>query len=271
MAPLRFGLHAIGLLAPGFDDLSELRGAIRAGVPPTDDVPTPLPAPAGLPANERRRASQAVRLVLACAERALADSPFAAAELRTVCATDEGAGEVSLRMLETLATDRQVSPLVFPNSVYNAPSGNLSIAHGNREAANVVSFGCESFASGLLCAVVDASADHRPVMLVSYDPAMPEPLAELQPVSRSTGCAWILAADGVPTENPPMARFELSLVDPAQAPASPLPGWLAPWWAGHSSASAFAALGLLEAPAGSRFSMSLGGRTLVLDRLGDGA
>ena len=271
MDGLRFDLYATGLVAPGLDSLQALRDAVRAGVPPAADAPAPLPAPAGLPANERRRASQAVRLVLACVDRALADSPFAGDELRTVCATDEGAGEVSLRMLEALATDRQVSPLVFPNSVYNAPSGNLTIAHGNREPANVVSLGLESFASGLLCAVVDARADRRPVMLVSYDPALPEPLNELLPISRSTGCAWILAAEGVEAGTSPLARMELSLADPAQAPASPLPGWLDAWWAGHSSASAFAALGLVEAPAGSRFHMPLGGRTLVLRRLGAGA
>lgn len=267
MNPLRFGLYAAGIHAPGLDTLAALRLATREGVPAETLAPAALPAPAGLPANERRRASQAVRLVLACVERALVDSPFAADELRVVCATDEGTGEVCLQMLESLATNRQVSPLAFPNSVQNAPSGNLSIAHGNREPGSVVSFGLESFASGLLCAVVDATADRRPVMLVSYDPAMPEPLAELLPVTRPTACAWILAADGVAGKAAPLARFELALADPAAAPASPLPAWLPAHWAAHSSARAIAALGLLEAPATARMHLPLGGRTLVLNRV----
>ena len=114
-----------------------------------------------LPANERRRASQAVRLALACIEQALQASPFPVETLRSVFATDEGTGEVCQQMLEALATTRQVSPLLFPNSVHNAPSGYFSIAWRNRQPATVVSLGLESFASGLLCAVTEAHG-HRP-------------------------------------------------------------------------------------------------------------
>lgn len=268
MGTLRFALHAAAVLAPGLDTLAALRLASRQGQPVARVEAAPLPAPACLPANERRRASQAVRLALACVERALADSPFAADTLRTVCATDEGTGEVCLQMLEALATDRQVSPLAFPNSVQNAPSGNFSIAYGNREPGSVVSFGIESFASGLLCAAVDATLDPRPVMLVSYDPAMPEPLAELLPVTEPTACTWIVAADGLGgAAGAPLARFELQLADRREVPASPLPAWLPAHWSAHSSARAIAALGLLEAPAATRFNLPLGERTLVLARL----
>jgi hypothetical protein len=76
-----------------------------------------------LPANERRRASQVVRLTQACIEQALRDCPFPAGSLRSVFATDEGTGEICRQVLEAVATTREVSPLVFANSVQNAPSG----------------------------------------------------------------------------------------------------------------------------------------------------
>src|SRR5690606_32060442 len=116
-------------------------------------------------------------------------------------------------------------------------------------------------------AVVDATVDHRPVLLVSYDPAMPEPLAEPLPVVQPTACAWILAVDDIVADMAPLAHFELSLVDPGEAPASPLPAWLPAQWSAHSSARAIAALGMIEAPPTTRFHLPLGERTLVLRRI----
>jgi hypothetical protein len=85
--------------------------------------------------------------------------------LRSVFATDEGTGEVCQQMLEALATTRQLSPLLFTNSVHNAPSGYFSIAGATSSRPPWSASGLESFACGLLCAVTDAIASRQPVLL----------------------------------------------------------------------------------------------------------
>ncbi|MDB5957029.1 beta-ketoacyl synthase chain length factor [Ramlibacter sp.] len=266
MKPLSFRLHAAGVLAPGLTSLVDLRLACRGEQCIAADTPLALPAPPQLPAAERRRASQAVRLTLACVAQALADSPFDPAELRSVFATDEGTGEVCQQMLQTLATTRQLSPMLFTNSVHNAPSGYFSIGWQNRQAATVVSLGLESFACGLLCAVTDAVASGRPVLLAVCDPAMTAPLAEVLPVVHGTAAAFVISAGEAHASAPALGRFRMLLQAASQAPASPLPDWLPRDWHGNSSARALAALGLLESAGGSALHFSFGSQSLSLWR-----
>lgn len=267
MSSLRFDLHAAGVLAPGLASLADLRAACRDGRLPAATEPFQPPAPTVLPANERRRASRVVRLALACIEQTLQASPFRVETLRSVFATDEGTGEVCQQMLETLATTRQVSPLLFPNSVQNAPSGYFGIAWRNRQSATVASLGMESFASGLLCAVTEAMATGQPVLLVAYDPAMTAPLDELLPVTEPVATAWIIGA-GVrgPDVPPPLASFTLELGQAGDAAPVPLPAWLPAHWAAISSARSLLALGLLEAAPGTVLHLTLGRQRMALCR-----
>jgi hypothetical protein len=265
MTNLSFRLHAAGVLAPGLASLRELR-AVSSGAATYKSTALKLPSPALLPAHERRRASEPVRLVLACIEQALEACPFSAKDMQSVFATDEGTGEVCQKMLDTLATTRQVSPLMFPNSVLNAPAGYFSIAWRNEQPATVVSLGLESFASGLLCAVTEAAAAARPVLFVVYDPAMTSPLCELLPVEESTASAWIISSGPVDGAAPVLCTFSMALEPAGTQSATPLPAWLPASWAAHSSARGLAALGLLEADAGTPCRFSLGGQMLTLQR-----
>ena len=263
---LQFDLFAAGVLAPGIDTLADLFALSRSAM--ASGASAALPAPDALPANERRRASQVVRLTLACAERALASSPFPVEHLRMVFASDEGTGEVCQQMLETLSTTRLVSPLLFHNSVHNAPSGYFSIAHRNRQSATSVSMGTQSFAAGLLCAATEACSTGQPVLLLAYDPPMSAPLSTLLPVTQATASAWVIAAGGGPASIP-MASFALSLhacADGAQPPRLP---WLPSAWAFNSSADSFEALCLLDDDAPQRrvCDFRLGAQLLRLERL----
>jgi hypothetical protein len=262
MSSLSFRLHAAGVLAPGLASLAELR-AIAKGAAPYVPSELKLPTPAQLPSHERRRASQPVRLVLACMEQALASSPFPADTMRSVFATDEGTGEVCQQMLDTLATTRQVSPLLFPNSVLNAPSGYFSIAWRNERPATVVSLGLDSFASGLLCAVTEAMSTGEPALLVVYDPAMTAPLSELLPVHEATASAWIISTGAAHADAPAMGEFDMTL-EPASANGpSLLPSWMPASWLAHSSARGLAALCLLDDGA-APLRLSLGAQVLTL-------
>lgn len=245
MSRLSFDLHAAGVLAPGLGCLDDLRAACRSGQLLEAVPPAVLPSPDVLPANERRRASQVVRLTLSCIEQALRSSPFEADLLRSVFATDEGSGEICQQMLEALVTTRQISPLLFSNSVLNAPSGYFCIGYRNRQSATVVSVGLESFAAGLVCAVTEASSSGQPVLLVSYDAKMTPPLDELLPIGDSTASAWVLSA-GMEQQAPKLASFEVDIAEARDANPAPLPGWIPASWRSQSSSFAFAALGLLE-------------------------
>lgn len=269
MTSLSFRLHAAGVLAPGLASLAQLR-AVCSGAAAYVPAPLQLPSPARLPAHERRRASQPVRLVLACIEQALEGCPFPGGDLRSVFATDEGTGEVCQQMLQALATTRQVSPLLFPNSVLNAPSGYFSIAWRNEQPATVVSLGLESFASGLICAVAEAVAAARPVLLVAYDPAMTPPLSEMLPVHEATASAWIISSGPADGPAPALCTFRMTLAPAGTQSATPFPQWLPASWAASSSARGLAALGLLEAEAGTPCRLSLGSQILTLERTPEG-
>lgn len=270
MTSLSFRLHAAGVMAPGLASLPQLR-AVSSGAAPYVPAPLQLPSPAALPAQERRRASQPVRLVLACIEEALEGCPFPGADLRSVFATDEGTGEVCQQMLQALATTRQVSPLLFSNSVLNAPSGYFAIAWRNHQPATVVSLGLESFASGLLCAVAEAAAAAVPVLFVTYDPAMTPPFSELMPVHDATASAWIISSGPANEAAPALGSFSMTLAPAGAQSATSLPQWLPESWAANSSARGLAALGLLEVEAGTPCRLSLGSQILTLTRKQEGA
>jgi len=263
---MRFDLFAAGALAPGVGSLDELL-ALHRGEHTPDATTLQLPSPQALPANERRRASQVVRLTLACAEQALKASPFAIDQLRMVFASDEGTGEVCQQMLESLATTREVSPLVFHNSVHNAPSGYFSIGYQNRQSALSVSLGRESFASGLLCAVTEACSSGQPVLYLSYDAPMPQPMRSLLGVEHLSATAWIIAASGLVSHSV-LGSFELSLQQPSGVSDDDVAAWsrLPAAWAGNSSAQGFVALSLLGEEGGA-CEFPLGAQRLHLARV----
>ena len=271
MNELRFKLHAVGIIAPGITCLEDLLAAARANSRLDAAPVAPLPVPTLLPANERRRSSQVVRLALACVEQAARQSPFSIDTLRAVFATDEGTGEISQQMLEVLATTRQVSPLLFANSVHNAPSGYFSIAWSNRQPATVVTLGQDSFASGLLCAVSEALTEKQPVLLVVYDPAMTSPMDELLPVREAVATAWILSAGDVSDTAHGLGSFALMLEKPDVAEPTDWPAWLPESWQTRCSARSLHALALLAAPPDTTLRFTLGAQRLVLRRLPESA
>ena len=267
VSSLHFHLHAASVLAPGVTSLAQLRSICRDNQPPLSAEALQLPSPEMLPANERRRASQVVRLTQACIQQVLKDCPFPVESLRSVFATDEGTGEVCQQVLQAVTTTRQVSPLMFSNSVQNAPSGYFSISWRNRQSSTVVSLGLESFASGLLCAVTEAMACKQPVLLVAYDPAMTAPMDELLSIREATATAWVISS-GVKSDcTPVLASFALELEHIGSHSPTAWPTWLPTKWATHSSASALAALGLLEAPTETTYRMTFGAQLLCLRRL----
>jgi hypothetical protein len=213
----------IGLLGPGLDDW--LSGApILAGSAPYTPRATVLPAPAALPAAERRRTGIVVRLALAIGFEATSRAGANPAELPTVFSSSGGEGENCHEICETLATgDRQLSPTRFHNSVHNAASGYWSIAAGATPSSSVLCAFDASFGAGLLEALTQVVVEQTTVLLVAYDSGYPEPLRAVRPIPEAFGVAMVLAPVLAALSAPQAdtARGFPSVADPAPADAAP--------------------------------------------------
>lgn len=197
-------IRGVGLLGPGLASWGAARD-ILAGRAPYAAQPTVIPAPQALPATERRRAGQGVRVSLAAGLAAAADAALDPRELAAIFASSGGDGDTLHAICEALASDeRLVSPTRFHNSVHNAPSGYWGIATGAMQPADTVAAFDASFGAGLLEALGRLATDPaRPVLLIAYEAPYPEPLYATRPVADAFAVA-------------------LALVDPTQGGAGPM-------------------------------------------------
>jgi len=188
-------VEGIGLVGPGWRSWDEAREAL-AGRASYARAAAAAPAPQALPATERRRAGQSVRLALAAGLQAVAEAGRDAAALAAVFASSSGDGENCHAICEVLASgDRQISPTRFHNSVHNAPGGYWSIATGATASVDSIAAFDASFAAGLLEALVRLAAEPAtPVVLVAYDAPYPEPLRSARPVPDAFAAAMVLAS-----------------------------------------------------------------------------
>ena len=129
------GIGGIGVWGPGLEGWEASR-LVMAGSAPWLRAPSPPPPPTILSPTERRRSGLVVRLALAVATEAAANSGLQAASLRAVFASAHGDGHVVGQILETLSgTEQLVSPTQFHNSVHNAAAGYWSIGTGSDRPA----------------------------------------------------------------------------------------------------------------------------------------
>lgn len=166
---------------PGWDVArAALRGEAAAVQPAVAK-----PAPALLAANERRRAPDAVLLALEVASQALAASGHPASAVASVFASTHGDLAVTDALCKTLAADPLLlSPTRFHHSVHNAASGYWAIGSGSAAASTALASFNETFATGLLEACVQCTADAQAVLLVACDT---EATGALRSVNRSRG------------------------------------------------------------------------------------
>jgi hypothetical protein len=196
MRPLSAAVKGIGLLGPGLDEWPAAV-AVLCGAVPYSPRPTVLPAPAALPAAERRRTGIVVRLALAIGSEAVSRAGANAAELPTVFSSSGSDGYNCHEICQTLASrDRQISPTRFHNSVHNAASGYWSIAAAATAPSSVLCAYDASFGAGLLEALSQVLVDRTSVLLVTYEAGYPEPLRATRPIPDAFGVAMVLAPCG---------------------------------------------------------------------------
>lgn len=198
----------IGIAAPGLPNWHE--GArVLTGEAEYCDTDLPPYQPLRLPANERRRASQIVRLAFRAAEDAVQSASLPVSELAAVFATADADLVITSRICSALAeSPRVVSPTDFHNSVQNAAAGYWSIATGARKPSTTVAGHDFSFAVGLLEAAALVHVDRLDTLLVAVDAPAPEPLGEKRRVLKPVALALLLTAKAAAST---IARLEIEL------------------------------------------------------------
>lgn len=205
---MRVYVEGVGLCGPGLDGWAESL-PVLVGLQHYVPEPIRMPPVALLPANERRRAVQTVKLALAVGTEAFAMSGRDPGQTATVFASSGGDGETIHEILNVLASaSRELSPTRFHNSVHNTPAGYWSIATGSRAASSSLCCHDDSFAAGLLEASVQAVMERQAVALLAYDVQYPTPLGDVRPIGAAFAVALVLAPE--PTDFA-LARVDLEM------------------------------------------------------------
>jgi hypothetical protein len=193
---MRVAIEGIGLCGPGLDGWPA-SAPVLAGARDYEVAPTRVPPSQLLPANERRRAVQTVKIALAVGAEAFAASGRDPAATASIFTSSGGDGDTIDQILNVLASpNRELSPTRFHNSVHNAPAGYWSIATGSRGASSSLCCHDDSFAAGLLEAAAQVVTEQCAVGLIAYDVCYPAPLGLVRPIGAAFGVALILAPAG---------------------------------------------------------------------------
>jgi len=221
----RIALASWGAVAPGLSDEVTWRSWAAAPAPLRGDV---RPDVSFLPAMQRRRCDTLSRTMLA-AVNACCDEPQRASAL-SVFASRHGSFATTVEMLESLARRQPLSPTNFSHSVHNTQAGLFSIWSGNQQVAQSLAARNETFQQGFLEAVCLLDrAGERPVLFVTGDEALPEPVAGLSDDPHPPYAVALLLWP----EGGPGGALELTLeAEPAagDAPAWPPAVEFLRWW-----------------------------------------
>lgn len=184
-------VEAVGVAAPGLAGWPQACAVLRDEQPYVAEALAPY-QPSLLLANERRRATPAVRLAFCVAEEAVVGSSVL--DLAGVFTSSEADTSILHRICSALAEEnRAVSPTDFHNSVHNAAAGYWSIATGATLPSVTMAAHDASFIAGLLEACALAHGEGYKVLLVAYDIRPPEPLFAGRPITQPAGVALVLS------------------------------------------------------------------------------
>lgn len=179
---MRAFIAGIGLLGPGLANAGEGL-AILCGARPYQPSAVRAPEAWGLAANEARRCPMPARYALDVGYQALNAAGWIAAEVATVFSSGSGDLDILDKNCRALAhSPIALSPTLFHNSVHNAVAGYWGIAVRSRAATTSLSAYDDSFAAGLLEALM-ISGDGPPCLLVAYDLPPPPALAPVRSVT----------------------------------------------------------------------------------------
>jgi len=199
----------IAVLGPGLPNW-EMAQSVLCGQQEYQRNEFQIPTVTWLPATERRRIGNLVRLALSVGQAVIDTANIDASKLTTVFTSSSGDGDNSHAMFTALAneksSERFISPTRFHNSTHNAPAGYWSIANQCTLPSTSLCAYDASFAAGLLEACCQSMTINGPVLLVSSDVMYPYPLSGVRPMSSNFAVAMVL---NTVTTNPILAKLTL--------------------------------------------------------------
>ena len=189
---LQVSVSGVGFWCPRMPGWQVACEVLR-GTSPMPVAEQARPSPVLLAPTERRRAPDTVAVALEVASRACEMAGVLPQDLPSVFSSTHGDLPINDYMCATLAsTPKLLSPTKFHNSVHNAASGYWTIGTGSHQPSTALTAWGDSFAAGLLEAMVQCQADNTPVLLVIYDVAAKGPLATVTPSAGMLGGALVI-------------------------------------------------------------------------------
>lgn len=159
-----------------------------------DDAPL---KPGIIPARERRRAPQLVKMAVEVMQQACTMAGCEPDDVAVVFSSAMGDMEITDYMCKALAeSPRLISPTRFHNSVHNAAPGYWSIATASHSPASAVSAHEFTASMALLEAAIQSAEEDLPVLVVTQELAAPVALAETCPSEQPFSAAFLLAPRG---------------------------------------------------------------------------
>ncbi len=208
-------VNAIGLVAPGLEGWEKGK-AVLAGQTEYEATPLEKYKPQLLPPNERRRATELVRLAFRACEDTVSNG-IDPSQLATVFASSGGDYNIFDQICRTLKTlERGVSPTQFHNSVHNSAAGYWSIATKAHAASTSLSGFDATFAAGLLEAVSFVEVEGVDTLYAVFDIVPPMPLLANRKIDAPFAAGFVLSHTR--TDNT-LAALDIELLDSDQESA----------------------------------------------------
>ena len=180
----------LGAWSESFGNIAALKTGMQSGQWQSG---TPL-QPERIPARERRRAPQLVKMAIEVMDQACAMAGLSPDDVAVVFSSSMGDMQITDYMCRALAeTPKLISPTKFHNSVHNAAPGYWSITTGAFVPANAVSAYGYSASMALLEGAIQAVEESTPVVVVTQEVASMVPLLDICPSTLPYSAAFLLA------------------------------------------------------------------------------
>jgi len=198
-------LLGLGIWSPSFANWQEFRAGLAGGDWPGQGKL----APERIPARERRRAPQLVRMAIEVMDQACSMASLEPDDVAVVFSSAMGDMDITDYMCRTLADDPAiVSPTRFHNSVHNAAPGYWSITTGAFSPATAVSAFEYTAPTALLEGAIQAAEESTPVLIVTQEVAAPDTLMDICPTEVPFAAALLVAPPGFSTS--PVATISVA-------------------------------------------------------------
>jgi len=229
LAVAEFDITGVGVWSAHFPDWAAFCHGLETGVwSQGADLDPDI-----IPARERRRAPQSVKMAVEVMGQACRMAGMNPEGLATVFSSAMGDMQITDSMCRTLAVHPElVSPTLFHNSVHNAPVGYWSIAMGSHAPATAVAAHQFSASIALLEAAVQCFEESTPVLLVVQDGDAPITLRGVCDSDHALSVGLLLTPAGTMSEC--MARVGFT-VHPSGTAWPALPAGLAKNYSGNPS------------------------------------